>query len=129
MGFGPFGYLIRLEGLLCSSITTTTTTTTLTAAALPSSLTTSTLSATLTAAASSATLATSALATAMLQAHAFATSAERLPLKKAQQRIREAGLLVDGVLLRDPKHQVLPGVEIITDASGVELEVYTEAEA
>ena len=33
MGFGPFGYLIRLEGLLCSSITTTTTTTTLTGAA------------------------------------------------------------------------------------------------
>ena len=24
MGFGPFGYLIRLEGLLCSSITPTT---------------------------------------------------------------------------------------------------------
>jgi len=63
----------------------------------------------------------------LLQAHAFSTAAERLPLKKAQQRIREAGLRVDGVLLRDPKHQVVPGVELITDASGAALEVYTDA--
>ena len=59
----------------------------------------------------------------LLQAHAFATTAERLPLKRAQQRIREAGLRVDGTLVRDPKHQVVPGVELITDASGAALEV------
>ena len=60
----------------------------------------------------------------LLQASAFATSAERLPLKRAQQRIREAGLRVDGVLIHDPKHQAVPGVELVTDASGsITLEV------
>ena len=59
----------------------------------------------------------------LLQAHAFATTAERLPLKRAQQRIREVGLQVDGTLVRDPKHQVVPGVELITDTSGGALEV------
>jgi 16S rRNA pseudouridine516 synthase len=54
----------------------------------------------------------------LLQAHAFASSEERLPLKKAQQRIREHGLSVDGVLRKDPKYQVLPGVEAVTDGSG-----------
>ena len=59
----------------------------------------------------------------LLQAHAFATTAERLPLKRAQQRVREVGLQVDGTLVRDPKHQVVPGVELITDTSGAALEV------
>ena len=59
----------------------------------------------------------------LLQAHAYATSAERLPLKRAQQRIRSEGLHVDGTLVRDPKHQVVPGVEAVTDARGAALEV------
>ena len=59
----------------------------------------------------------------LLQAHAYATSAERLPLKRAQQRIRSEGLHVDGTLVREPKHQVVPGVEAVTDACGAALEV------
>ena len=58
----------------------------------------------------------------LLQAHAYATSAERLPLKRAQQRIRSEGLHVDGTLVREPKHQVVPGVEAVTDACGAVLE-------
>ena len=59
----------------------------------------------------------------LLQAPAYATSAERLPLQRAQQRIRSEGLHVDGTLVRDPKHQVVPGVEAVTDARGAALEV------
>ena len=45
----------------------------------------------------------------LLQAHAYTTSAQRLPLKRAQQQIRSEGLHVDGALVRDPNRSQVVG--------------------
>lgn len=50
--------------------------------------------------------------------HLLQSHVGRLPLKQAHRRILAEGLLVDGVLVREPKHQIVPGVETVTTAAG-----------
>ena len=45
---------------------------------------------------------------------AWASGEHSVPLKQAQRRIRSGEVSVDGVACREPKYQVLPGVELVT---------------
>ncbi|EOD08568.1 hypothetical protein EMIHUDRAFT_217273 [Emiliania huxleyi CCMP1516] len=48
-----------------------------------------------------------------LRAWATASSEHSVPLKQAQQRIRRGEVSVDGTVVTEPRHQVVPGVESI----------------
>ena len=54
----------------------------------------------------------------IVQAHLRATGADNASLKVAQRRVRSGDFALDGCVTREPKLQLVPGVEAVTLAGG-----------